>query len=155
MSLVSVLNLLYFYISTFRSVCAVPNLLLLLLLLQECKRGENYYYYYYYYYTAHFENSCLYSWNKHSLQCLFKHYRAQASSPSQQNHPLRSLSCDKSAASLKVGLSTECDIVLPLSSSSKFSFPLDRPVAVYAFFLLFSPVLSFLLFVLCRMFPSS
>ena len=33
-SLVSVLNLLYFYISTFRSMCAVPN----------------YYYYYYYYY---------------------------------------------------------------------------------------------------------
>ena len=37
MSLVSVLNLLYFYISTFRSMCAVPNravfwLLLLLLL---------------------------------------------------------------------------------------------------------------------------
>jgi len=32
-SLVSVLNLLYFYISTFRSVCAVPNILLLLLLL--------------------------------------------------------------------------------------------------------------------------
>ena len=43
-SLVSVLNLLYFYISTFRSTCAVPNmavlsslllLLLLLLLLRQ------------------------------------------------------------------------------------------------------------------------
>ena len=32
-SLVSVLNLLYFYISTFRSMCAVPIMLLLLLLL--------------------------------------------------------------------------------------------------------------------------
>ena len=32
-SLVPVLNLLYFYISTFQSICAVPNLLLLLLLL--------------------------------------------------------------------------------------------------------------------------
>ena len=31
-SLVSVLNLLYFYISTFQSMCAVPNILLLLLL---------------------------------------------------------------------------------------------------------------------------
>ena len=31
-SLVSVLNLLYFYSSTFRSMCAVPNILLLLLL---------------------------------------------------------------------------------------------------------------------------
>jgi len=36
-SLVSVLNLLYFYISTFRSICAVPNVFL------------HYYYYYYYY----------------------------------------------------------------------------------------------------------
>ena len=34
-SLVSMLNLLYFYISTFRSMCAVPNLLLSLLLLQK------------------------------------------------------------------------------------------------------------------------
>ena len=34
-SLLSVLNLLSFYISTFRSMCAVPNI---------------YYYYYYYYY---------------------------------------------------------------------------------------------------------
>ena len=33
-SLLAVLNLLYFYISTFRSMCAVPNI---------------YYYYYYYY----------------------------------------------------------------------------------------------------------
>ena len=32
-SLVSVLNLLYFYISTFRSMCAVPNVAVLLLLL--------------------------------------------------------------------------------------------------------------------------
>ena len=32
-SLVPVLNLLYFYISTFRSMCAVPNMAVLLLLL--------------------------------------------------------------------------------------------------------------------------
>ena len=32
-SLLAVLNLLYFYISTFRSMCAVPNMALLLLLL--------------------------------------------------------------------------------------------------------------------------
>ena len=38
-SLVSVLNLLYFYISTFRSMCAVHNM-------------AYYYYYYYYYYTG-------------------------------------------------------------------------------------------------------
>ena len=38
-SLVSVLNLLYYYISTFRSRCAVPNMAVF------C----NYYYYYYYY----------------------------------------------------------------------------------------------------------
>jgi len=33
MSLVSVLNLLYFYISTFRSMCAVPNMAVFWLLL--------------------------------------------------------------------------------------------------------------------------
>ena len=38
-SLVSVLNLLYFYISTFRSMCSVPNMAL-------------YYYCYYYYYGS-------------------------------------------------------------------------------------------------------
>ena len=36
-SLVPVLNLLYFYISTFRSICAVPNMAV--------------FYYFYYYYT--------------------------------------------------------------------------------------------------------
>ena len=40
MSLVSVLNLLYFHISTFRSMCAVPNMAVF------C----SYYYYYYYYF---------------------------------------------------------------------------------------------------------
>jgi len=39
-SLVSVLNLLYFYISTFRSMCAVLNMAVF----------WSYYYYYYYYY---------------------------------------------------------------------------------------------------------
>jgi len=39
--LVSVLNLLYFYISTFRSMCALPNMAVF------CS-----YYYYYYYYVS-------------------------------------------------------------------------------------------------------
>ena len=41
-SLVSVLNLLCFYISTFRSMCAVPNMAVFVV--------PYYYYYYYYYY---------------------------------------------------------------------------------------------------------
>ena len=41
-SLVSVLNLLYFCISNFRSMCAVPNMAVF------CS-----YYYYYYYYCRH------------------------------------------------------------------------------------------------------
>ena len=43
-SSVSVLNLLYFYISTFRSMCAVPNMAVF------CSSLTYYYYYYYYYY---------------------------------------------------------------------------------------------------------
>ena len=45
-SLVSVLNLLYFYISTctFRSMCAVPNMAVF------CSSLNSWYYYYYYYY---------------------------------------------------------------------------------------------------------
>ena len=43
-SLVSVLNLLYFYISTFRSMYAVPNMAVV------CSSLTYYYYYYYYYY---------------------------------------------------------------------------------------------------------
>jgi len=39
-SLVSVLNLLHFYLSTFRSMCALPNMAVF----------WSYYYYYYYYY---------------------------------------------------------------------------------------------------------
>ena len=31
---VSVLNLLYFYISTFRSVCAVPNIIIIIIIFQ-------------------------------------------------------------------------------------------------------------------------
>jgi len=38
-SLVSVLNLLYFYISTFRSVCAVPNMAVLCSSLTSCFPG--------------------------------------------------------------------------------------------------------------------
>jgi len=44
-SLVSLLNLLYFYISTFRRMCAVPNMAVF------CSVLTYYYYYYYYYYT--------------------------------------------------------------------------------------------------------
>jgi len=38
------LNLLYFYISTFRSMCAVPNMAVFVV--------PYYYYYYYYYYLT-------------------------------------------------------------------------------------------------------
>ena len=56
-SFVSVLNLLYFYISTFRSMCAVPNMAVSYSSLTSCFPGmlltynnnnNNYYYYYYY-----------------------------------------------------------------------------------------------------------
>jgi len=43
LSLVSALNLFYFDISTFRSMCAVPNMAAFVV----------YYYYYYYYYCTH------------------------------------------------------------------------------------------------------
>ena len=62
-SLVSVLNLLYFYISTFRNMCAVPNMtvfcssltswfpgMLLTYFLNDSEIVYYYYYYYYYYY---------------------------------------------------------------------------------------------------------
>ena len=59
-SLVSVLNLVYFYISTFRSMCAVPNMAVFCSSLISCFPGRlltyfsssssSYYYYYYYYY---------------------------------------------------------------------------------------------------------
>jgi len=51
-SLVSVLNLLYFYISTFRIMCAVPNMAVFCSSLTSCFPGMllTYYYYYYYYY---------------------------------------------------------------------------------------------------------
>jgi len=57
LSLVSVLNLLYFYISTFRNMCAVPNMAVVCSSLPSCFPGMlltyflNYYYYYYYYAT--------------------------------------------------------------------------------------------------------
>jgi len=47
-SLVSMLNLLYFYISTFRSVCAVPNMAVFCSSLTSCFLVSYYYYYYYY-----------------------------------------------------------------------------------------------------------
>ena len=51
-SLVSVLNLLYFYISTFLSMCAVPNMAVFWSSLTSCFPGImfTYYYYYHYYY---------------------------------------------------------------------------------------------------------
>jgi uncharacterized membrane protein len=42
-SLVPVLTLMYFYISSFRSMCAVPNMAVF------CSSLTYYYYYYYYY----------------------------------------------------------------------------------------------------------
>jgi len=55
-SLVSVLNLLYFYISAFRSMCAVPNMAAFCSSLTSSFPGilltyynYNYYYYYFYY----------------------------------------------------------------------------------------------------------
>ena len=54
-SLGSVLNLLYFYISTFRSMCAVPNMAVFCSSLTPCFPAMllTYYYYYYYYYHHH------------------------------------------------------------------------------------------------------
>ena len=54
-SLVSVLNLLYFYISTFRSMCAVPNMAVFCSSLISWFPGMllTYYYYYYYYHHHH------------------------------------------------------------------------------------------------------
>jgi len=55
-SLFSVLNLLYFYINTFRSMCAVSNLAVFCSSLTSCFPGMlltyvlNYYYYYYFMY---------------------------------------------------------------------------------------------------------
>jgi len=62
-SLVSVLNLLYFYVSTLRSMCAVPNMAVFWSSLTLCFPGmlltyflndfEIYYYYYYYHHHHH------------------------------------------------------------------------------------------------------
>ena len=54
-SLDAVLNLLYFYISTFRSMCAVPNMAVFCSSLTSCFPGMllTYYYYYYCYYSIH------------------------------------------------------------------------------------------------------
>ena len=87
-SLVPVLNLLYFYISTFRSMCAVPNMVFFCGSLTSCFPGMllsyflndfeivpvapiitgiTYYYYYYYYHHHHLLYAgylYLYSWHK-------------------------------------------------------------------------------------------
>ena len=51
--LVSVLNLMYLYISTFRSMCAVSNMVVFCSSLTSCFPGMLLYYYYYYYYYHH------------------------------------------------------------------------------------------------------
>ena len=69
-SLVSVLNLLYFYVSTFRSICAVPNMavfcssltswfpgmllmfIIIIIIMVSWYVAHVYYYYYYYYYYS-------------------------------------------------------------------------------------------------------
>ena len=64
-SLVSVLNLLYFYISTFQSMCAVPNMAVFCCSLTPWFPGilltyflnYHYYYYYYYYFYYYYYNS--------------------------------------------------------------------------------------------------
>ena len=48
-SLVPELALLYFYVSTFRSMCAVPNMAVV----YSSLTSWYYYYYYYYYYFIH------------------------------------------------------------------------------------------------------
>ena len=61
-SLVSVMNLLYFYISTFRSMCAVPNMAVFWsstscfsgMLLTYFLNDFDYYYYHHYYYNHHY-----------------------------------------------------------------------------------------------------
>jgi hypothetical protein len=63
-------------------------------------------------------------------------------------HSFCGLSYDRSIASSKTEFSTECDLVLPVSISSIFSFPKVHPVAAYVFFLVFPLLLSFLLSVL-------
>ena len=61
-SLVSVLNLLHFYISTFRNMCAVPNMAVF------C----SYYYYYYYYHHQNtvFCINCLYGVSEQVNKCF-------------------------------------------------------------------------------------
>ena len=52
-SLVSVLNLLYFYISTFRSMCAVPNMAVFCSSLSSCFPGLLLTYCYYHHHRHH------------------------------------------------------------------------------------------------------
>ena len=56
-SLVSVSNLLYFYISTFRSMCAVPSMAVFCSSLTSWFPGMLLTYYYYYYYYYYIENT--------------------------------------------------------------------------------------------------
>jgi hypothetical protein len=55
-SLAAALALMYFYISTFRSMCAVPNMAVFCSSLTSRLPGIvlTYYYYYYYYYAIKF-----------------------------------------------------------------------------------------------------
>jgi len=54
-----------------------------------------------------------------------------------------SLSYNRSIASSKVNIFTECNLVLPLLTPSILLFPSHHPVAAYIFFLVFSSLLSF------------
>jgi hypothetical protein len=51
---VPALALLYFYVSTFRSMCAVPNMAVF------CSSRTYYYYYYYYYCNDYNLESCIF-----------------------------------------------------------------------------------------------
>jgi hypothetical protein len=66
-SLLSMLNLFYFYISTFRSVCAVPNMAVFCSSLTSWFPGmllTFYYYYYYYYYMLTIASSNVLIWSE-------------------------------------------------------------------------------------------
>ena len=49
-------------------------------------------------------------------------------------HSFHSLSCDRSTASSKGGFSTECELMLSLSTSNILSFPRRHTIATYIFF---------------------
>jgi hypothetical protein len=67
--------LLYIYISTFRSMCAVPNMAVFCSSLTSCFPGMlltsyYYYYYYYYYYKCVKRQCCSYRPNSRTQNCV-------------------------------------------------------------------------------------